>query len=241
MKKPFKIALYILLGVIVAAVLGFYIWSQQTYKATEELYNLVTKDDYVIQDKNYVFKAKEETTKGIILYPGAKVEPLAYGYLGKSLAEKGYEVVIPTMRLNMAVFDMKKAESIMEDHPNIEEWIIGGHSLGGAMAASYAAEFPDKIAGLVLFASYPADSVDFSKGTLPILSIYGGKDKVAPVEDILASQPSLSSVAILHEIKEGNHAGFGMYGDQADDGKATISNLEQQNRIVEQIDNWLNK
>ncbi|MBQ0139293.1 MAG: alpha/beta hydrolase [Kurthia sp.] len=241
MKKWVKYSLYIILVLLLAAVLGFYIWSQQTYKPTSELKSLVTTKDYKKSDDLYVFQPKQKTEVGIILYPGAKVEPLAYGYIAKELQQQGYFVVIPQMRFNMAIFEEKKANYIIEEYGDIDRWVIGGHSLGGVVAASYTEKNPDHIAGLFLYASYPSKSVDFSTTNLPTLSIFAEHDQVSPPEDIFKHQSNLSNVAVLHEIIGGNHAGFGMYGKQSDDGEATISNLQQQKKVIKQTLKWLEK
>lgn len=239
MKKSTKIIIYIILSILVAAAFIFYIWSQQTYKPSKELHQLVTAKDYKTIHDSYVFEPKEASDIGIILYAGAKVEPLSYGYLAKSLAEKGYFVAIPNLTMNMSIFDRTAAKPLMNNFTNIDRWVIGGHSLGGVSAASFIQKHPENVAGLLLLASYPSNSVDFSTTTLPTLSIYAENDGVSPPKDILAKQSSLSSTAILHEIAGGNHAGFGMYGAQSDDGVATISNLQQQNQIISQTLKWL--
>ncbi len=60
------------------------------------------------------------------------------------------------MPLGLAVLDWDKALEVIEAHPEIRTWVIGGHSLGGAMAARFASRHPDTISGLVLWAAYPA-------------------------------------------------------------------------------------
>lgn len=239
MKKSTKVILYIILATLLAAALIFFIWSQQTYKPSKELHELVLEKDYKVENDAYIFEPEEKLDIGIILYPGAKVEPLAYGYIAERLAEQGYLVAIPNLRMNMSIFEPTAARPIMDDFPQVERWIIAGHSLGGVSAASFANKHPEGVAGLLLLASYPSKSVDFSNGTLPTLSIYAENDEVSPPKDILKNQSALSSTAVLHEIQGGNHAGFGMYGKQSDDGEATISNFQQQNQIIAQILNWL--
>ena len=46
--------------------------------------------------------------------------------------------------------------AVIEDHPEITSWTVGGHSLGGSMAAQYIDSHPGAIDGLVLWASYSA-------------------------------------------------------------------------------------
>lgn len=239
MKKIVKIAIYALLAIVLIAAVGITIWSQQTYKPSAELNELVTSEDYRLVDGNYIFEPEENAEMGIIIYPGAKVEPLAYGYLAKQLTEEGYFVAIPQLRLNMSVFESSAAKPIIDEYTDVSRWIVGGHSLGGVSASSFVGKNPEHIAGVFFLASYPADSSDFSKSTLPMLSIYAENDLLSTPSDISDKQKLLSSTAVLHEIQGGNHAGFGMYGKQKDDGEATISNVDQQNKIVEQITKWL--
>lgn len=62
---------------------------------------------------------------------------------------------------------------------------------------------------------------------VPSLTIYGGQDGLLPIEDIEASRENLRSDAVFHEIEEGNHANFGMYGEQSGDNPSTLSPKEQ--------------
>ena len=97
----------------------------------------------------------------------------------RPLAEKGYLVVVPPMPLNLAVFGVNAADEVIKSYPEIKHWAVGGHSLGGSMAASYARAHLDKIQGLVLWASYPAGSDDLSKTSLKVGSIYAANDGLA--------------------------------------------------------------
>lgn len=241
MKKSSKIILSIISIILIIGALIFYLWTQQIYKGTNELESLVPAESVNKEGDLLLFIPKKKSETGIILYPGAKVDPMAYRYLGSELSKNDYFVVIPKMKLNMAIFESKKATDIMKKYPEITSWVIGGHSLGGVAAASYVYSEPEEVIGLLLLASYPSNNIDFSEGTLPTLSIYAEKDKVTTSKVIMDNQSLLSTNAILHEIVGGNHAGFGMYGEQKDDGEATISPLDQQNRIVYQIVRWLDK
>ncbi len=108
-----------------------------------------------------IFTPTESTpTTGFIFYPGGKVDYRSYAPQARAIAEAGYLVIIPEMPLNLAVFNANAANDIITAYPDIENWAIGGHSLGGAMAAKYVYDNPDTMNGLVLWASYPAGSND---------------------------------------------------------------------------------
>ncbi|MNC40977.1 Alpha/beta hydrolase family protein [compost metagenome] len=174
----------------------------------------------------YPEKERESDT-GLIFYPGGKVEATAYTPLLKQLSQNGITCVLVKMPFNLAVFDIDAAEHVYEKFPNIQKWYIGGHSLGGAMASSYANKNSDKIEGLILLGAYPVGDSD-SGLDLPTLAIYGSEDMVLDKEK-LAGTPN------KHEIPGGNHAYYGNYGKQKGDGTATITREEQQHQAVEEI------
>lgn len=190
----------------------------------------------VTADPHLTFQpAGQIPTTGLILYPGGLVNARAYAPLAYDIAAQGFLIVIPPMPLNLAVFDAGVAQDIIEAHPDIEQWAIGGHSLGGAMAARFAHDNPNAVAGLILWASYPSSADDLSQRPLSVISIYGTQDGVASLEEILAAKAHLPPDTHFIEIEGGNHSQFGWYsaGLQAGDNPATISHTRQQQQIVD--------
>ncbi|WP_175638417.1 alpha/beta fold hydrolase [Metabacillus schmidteae] len=235
---------YILLGItllLVVLFLGFFTWSQQTYKPSSELYTLIDESEIQYEDDWIIFNQHSTTKLGIVLYPGAKVEPEAYSYYGQQLAEKGYLVAIPNVRFNFALLDSSKATKIIESYPSVEKWIIGGHSLGGVAAAKFAYDHPKKVDGVFLLGSYTSEGNDFSKTMTPILSLYAEKDGLTTVGKINETKELLSRNATIHEIKGGNHAQFGVYGFQKGDNEAAISVKKQQDEMVSVTSEWINE
>ncbi|MFO7696298.1 MAG: alpha/beta hydrolase [Anaerolineae bacterium] len=176
--------------------------------------------------------AGQAPSTGLILYPGARVDPRAYAVAARMLAASGYRVVIVPMPLNLAVLGAGRADDVIVAYPEVTRWAIGGHSLGGAMAALYAYEHPEAIDGLLLWAAYPAASNDLSVRDLPVVSLYGTRDGLATPDKIAASRALLPPDAGFIAIEGGNHAGFGRYGPQAGDLQAEISIDEQQRQVV---------
>ena len=169
---------------------------------------------------------------GFIFYPGGKVEYTAYAPLMKMLAENGVLCLVPKMPLNLAVLDMNAAEDLPSQFPNVQTWYIGGHSLGGSMAASHAADSHD-YAGLILLASY--STADLTDSGLEVLSIYGTKDGVLNMEKYNEYRSKLPADTVEYIMEGGNHAQFGSYGIQEGDGNALIPAMEQQLQTVNQI------
>lgn len=177
--------------------------------------------------------AQDRATTGFIFYPGGRVLPGAYATVARAVAEAGYPSFIVRMPLNLAVIAPNKADEVVAAHPEITRWVIGGHSLGGSMAATYAKGQPEVVQGLVLMASYPASWDDLSaRESLVTASVYGTLDGLARAEMVVDSKPLLPASAQFVEIAGGNHSYFGDYGDQPGDGTATITRTEQQAQVI---------
>ena len=167
----------------------------------------------------------------LIFYPGAKVEETAYAPLLHLLAREGMDVCLVSMPFHLAIFGANKAASVMSQY-DYEHWYIGGHSLGGAMAANFAASHGDQLTGLILLAAYPTKPLN---KTLLEISIYGSEDGVLNMEKIEAEKAYAPEDYREYVIAGGNHAQFGNYGEQRGDSTAAISSEEQQQMVVRYI------
>lgn len=239
MKKIFKYGFGSLIILLLIGFAGIYFWSQQTYNASEELHQLVK--DIPKEDEWLIFTPDEQPKAGIIIYPGAKVNTEAYSYIAQELQQEGYVVGIPTVTLNLSILNNNKADELINQMSGIDQWYIGGHSLGGVSAATYVEQHEESVAGLFFLASYPTSGTDFSATQLPMLSIYAENDGLSTLDKIDDSRSLFSDQATFHQIDGGNHAQFGMYGLQKGDNKATISEKEQQDEIADLLVEWLSQ
>lgn len=226
---------------LVALIIGMLTYLGDYYHADQTAHDALISDDQVNVRKEgnlTIFTptaAQDET--GFIFYPGGKVEDIAYAPLMRSLAEQGYSAVIVGMPFNVAVFNANGADKVLETMPEIEQWIMVGHSLGGAMAADYLAEHEDKVDGLALLGAYPNQSL--AQSSHPVLSLYGSEDRIIDQQGFADGRNKMPVNASYHEIAGGNHSGFGNYGAQAGDGTAAISSAEQQAvTVVKIIEIW---
>ncbi len=240
-KKIFKYSILTIVILLVVSLSGILIWTNNTYKPSEELLELVQESDYIKEGDFYVFEPKDKSNgKGIVMYPGALVEPLSYGYIANELAKQGYLVAIPDVNLNLSITENNKAEEFISNYSNkIQDWYVGGHSMGGVSATYFAEENQDIIDGVILLGSYPAKSTDLSDNNQIVLSIYAENDGLTTLDDVEESKKNLPNDAIFAEIKGGNHAQFGMYGEQKGDNKAKISAKDQQDEIIKLIETYI--
>lgn len=235
MRKKLRV-LFVSLGVVLlVAAAGFVAWGETPAKAMPEALAALQTDAQVrvAEAPWLVFApADSQPTTGFIIYPGGRVDYRAYAPAARQIAAQGYLVVLVRMPLNLAVLDAAEAANIIAAYPQVQRWAIGGHSLGGAMAANFAKNHPDSIDGLVLWASYPASSDDLSGAELRVVSIYGTLDGLATGEQVDASRALLPAHTTWLPIEGGNHAQFGWYGDQNGDNPAIITREAQQAQIV---------
>ncbi|HSO15901.1 MAG TPA: alpha/beta hydrolase [Arthrobacter sp.] len=167
---------------------------------------------------------------GLIFYAGARVDSHAYRDILGPLANAGYLVVILKVPLGIALLDTNQARGAMDRHSGITTWAVGGHSLGGVSASTFATANRD-VSGLLLFASYPAESMTDS-GHLSVLSISGSNDGLTTPDKIAASKPLLPPSTNFATVEGGVHAFFGDYGDQPGDGEPGISRQQAQQQIA---------
>ena len=223
--------------VIVIAAGSFFWYVSDYYKATAAAIKALQSDGSVTiteTDDAITFAPNgEDPEEGVIFYPGGKVETEAYAPLLRRLAEADLLGVIAKMPVHLAVFDADAAEAIMEQEVSVQDWYLAGHSLGGVMASSFAANQTDRVDGLIFLASYPSN--DLTDAPFSALSIYGSEDEVLSRESYDKAQAKLPDDYTEIVLDGGNHGQFGDYGLQEGDGTATISALQQQQQTVEAI------
>lgn len=218
---------------------AFLLFISTYYRADGIASNALMSDDIVSvsqTDYGWLFDGPSDTS-ALIFYPGAKVEETAYAPLLHRFAESGIDVCLVKMPLHLAIFGANRAEDVIrqESYPN---WYIGGHSLGGAMAANYASSHEDELTGVFLFAAYPTKALD---NRLLEITIYGSEDAILNKDNLIKGRSFSPENAEERIIQGGNHAQFGNYGPQKGDGSATISAEDQQMQVVAAAIEFINR
>ena len=183
-------------------------------------------------------------TKGFIFYPGGECDERGYAELMHAIAAEGFLVVLVPMPLQLAVLAPDRAEAVMAAFPEIESWSIGGHSLGGAMAARFVYTHPDAMAGLLFWDAYPPDTDDLSDRTLRVRLIHRADDTGQPPEYYAKYRSLLPADMEYSAIRGGNHINFGHFVPAArfadDLASATITLDIQHQQLVSYTVEFLN-
>jgi dienelactone hydrolase len=239
-----RIGARILLGFLLLSMVlsGIFLWYVNDYSRAlpEARLGLESSEEVrVYETGNFiVFEPNlTESDRGFIFYPGGKVEETAYAPLLMEIAADGVTTILVRMPFRLAVFGINRANDVIELYPQIPYWAVGGHSLGGAMAARFAAAHLDDIDALILWASYPDQ--DLSESNLDVLSIHGSLDGLIDRETFESTKMMLPDDSVYVWIDGGNHAQFGLYGEQDGDLPAEIPAEVQRQVIVEETNAFL--
>lgn len=237
---------YLLIGlgiVLILVVGGFIFWAQDPMGPEEPAFLALEAEGDVtvmVREDAVIFQPVDvEPDTALVFYPGARVDYRSYARPLRQVASRGFLVISVRAPLNMMVFDPNKIEDFIPQYPGIKHWIIGGHSLGGAIAAQYADKHPDVVEGLVLWAAYPGSGNNLKDSGLRALSVYGTLDRqgVEPFENSKALMPERTTWVI---INNGNHSQFGDYGLQPGDTERAVRDLHQQALTVAATEKFLN-
>ena len=231
-KRKILISIATVVVVLIVSVGIFFIYVNNYSRADEtallnlqsnELVNVSYNDEYDF----YAFEPTIAYTRAFVFYPGAKVEAKAYAPLMQAYAKQGVLCILLDVNFNLAILDINAAKGVQAVYPCVEKWTIGGHSLGGTVAARYVYKHPGEYSGIVFLASYP--DRDLSQLDIKAISLYGDKDGVLRKEKLEETKPQMPNNYTIIELPGCNHSQFGSYGLQKKDGEATASPQEQIN------------
>lgn len=229
----------------IALIIYGVVYLNTYYKADDLAQAALLSDEAVLvveTDSGISFLPKSGIGElGFIFYPGGKVEHEAYAVLAKELAQEGIVACLVEMPFRLAVFNSNGAKPFFSEYKDVKKWYLGGHSLGGAMAAEYVRKNPDNhgLQGLILLAAYATKDIRSSK--LPTLSIYGTKDEVLSMKNYDAGKEFLPEGSMEVVIEGGNHAQFANYGIQKGDGLPLISAQKQMDLTLQSILDFIEK
>lgn len=200
MKKSIKRAVIVLAALLALLLILGALYVSDFYHADESAVQAaaqMSENVQTLQDGNVIYFVPKEPLAGLIFYPGGKVQAEAYAPLMQLYAENGILCALTKMPANLAVLNPNAADGIQERYPQIESWYIGGHSLGGAMAAAYVGKHADAFDSIILLAAYSTS--DLSAAQPRALSIFGTEARILN-RDTYKKEPSFHSRPIHHRF-----------------------------------------
>lgn len=226
------------LAVVTVLVLGAIAWLRP-FSATPDASALTAGTDGVsVTDSSTRLTLTPDgadPTSGLVFQPGARVDPRAYLPVLADVAGEGHLVVIVKQPFAIGLTAVGAPGDVIADHPQVERWSVGGHSLGGVAASAFAEDQPGEVDGLVLWASYPLGDLS-ERDDLAVSTIFGSEDALATPADIEASLELLPPQTSVVEIRGGVHAFFGDYGEQPGDGTPGLAREAAEEQIVTATD-----
>lgn len=230
-----------------AAGVIFLAWSGIAYRATAGAHAALQGDARVAVAREtdyWRFQPTAPGDVGLLLFPGALVDPIAYAPIARAVAAGGHTALLVELPRRGAFGGAVGPElparytrvmRSIEARGGPRRWVVAGHSLGGRVTAELVRSISAGIAGVVLIGtSHPRD---FSLATLkiPVTRVLGTRDTVADLHKLEATRHNLPPQTRWVRIDGGNHSQFGSYGFQPGDWPATISRDEQQRITVQAI------
>ncbi|KAL7496150.1 hypothetical protein ACHAWT_005580 [Skeletonema menzelii] len=215
---------------------------------------------------------------GFVFFPGALVDRTAYSQVATMLSDRGIMVVVANLeptRLLMNAYDINLREKVMRMINDalflggkgiweVDEWSIGGHSMGCfAAITAVAQEMSSTIKKVVLYGcgAYPDETyadcpplrdaagvkalvINGSKDLIATSTLLSGpekekifNEKMPPLLSENTTANSDEGYTLRKTIDGGNHAGCASYGPQTfpmPDGVRTIT-LEEQHKMTSHL------
>lgn len=117
-----------------------------------------TFGDYTLHYRT--FEAQKEQKAQIMLFHGFGLSTVSLEGIAKVYAENGYKTVLVDLP-GFGLSSRETTDTELADREDIVfalmqslggKWILGGHSMGGGVAAAVSVKYPESVSGLVLFA-----------------------------------------------------------------------------------------
>lgn len=229
--RPIVRVLLVMLSVALVAVL---VWLRPFAAAPQAVAAMAGGSGVRVTDAPahiLIEPATGTATRGLVFQPGARVDPRAYVPLLSEVSRAGVLVVVVKQPFGIGFLAGSAPHAFLDNHPEVTAWAVGGHSLGGVAAATFAADNPGAVKGLVLWASYPLSSLA-DRTDLAVASVSGSRDGLTTPADVAASRALLPGDTAYTVVQGASHATFGDYGDQPGDGTPTGDRSAAQRQVV---------
>jgi len=211
-------------------------WSLLAYRAQPAARAALTSDARVTvthDDGYWTFAPRSPAAAGLIFFPGALVDPVAYAPVTHAIADGGYAAVLIEVPNRGAFGGADRPEVFRRARAaaariGLQRWVAAGHSRGGVITANLVRRgFPGLRGAVLIGTTHPRD-FSLAASAIAITRVFGTRDTVADSYKQDRTRANLPASARIVRIDGGNHSQFGYYGFQPGDWPATISRDDQQ-------------
>ena len=236
-RRVLRIVGLALVGVLALGTGALLIWANDTFVADPAALAAVTDDPRIDLERRdgvvVMTPTGESDGVGLVFLAGAKVDADAYAATFREVVARGTTVVVVQPFLNLAILERRPLSAFTEEAPDVESWAVGGHSMGGVKACTYAES--EGVDALVLLASYCSLGDLSARADLIALSVSGTADGLVSLADLDDSMPLMPADTARVRLDGVSHAQFGAYGDQPGDGTPSVSDDEARRLIDEAL------
>jgi hypothetical protein len=224
-------------------VIIFLIWNWVTFQShnlPKDTFSNSAIVSVIETDDQITFQSDTSKNKlEIIFFQGGLTDPKAYAPLCRKFAENGFTCHLIKMAWRLPQYDYHKVSQLFDLKQG--NYVIGGHSQGGKIAAQFVYENHAVFKGLFLMGtSHPRD-IDLSSQNIPCIKLYAENDGLASVKEVTDNKNKLPKAAKLVLIKGGNHSQFGYLGKLLMDSSPDISLEAQQQQTFDNLINFMSK
>lgn len=215
--KKFALLVLVLIGVLSGG--GAY-WYYQVHlpdawsPAAPQALAAMESDARVIVTRDRWIEMRPATgtpTTGLIFYPGGECAPEGYAEPLRRVAGAGVLVVNVPMPFALAILAPDRAQKVIDAHPEIEHWVIAGHSVGGTAAARFVYRHPDAVDGLLLWDSYAAEGDDLTRIRIPVRQLHRTDAQGKAPDSYLAADHLLPPQTERVKIAGASHLQYGRF------------------------------
>ncbi len=184
-------------------------------------------------DGYWSFVPSSPASAGLIFFPGALVDPVAYAPMVHAIADAGYTALLIQVP-NRGAFGGANSPEVFARvrsataATGLRRWVAAGHSRGGVITASLVRDGFPGLAGAVLIGTTHPRDFSLASTSIAMTRVFGTRDTVADAYKQERTRANLPLSTRIVRIDGGNHSQFGYDGFQPGDWPAGISRDEQQ-------------
>ena len=202
-------------GLVSTAV--FITWSLVAYRAQPFARAALRSDARVVvthADGYWSFLPRAPAAAGLIFFPGALVDPVAYAPMVHAVADAGYAALLIEVPRRGAFGGASGPDVFARVHAataatGLHRWVAAGHSRGGVITTNLVRDgFPGLVGAVLIGTTHPRD-FSIAATSIAMTRVFGTRDTIADAYKQERTRGNLPLSTRIVRIDGGNHSQFG--------------------------------